>query len=199
MIPLTLRAMNSIPHLQARSSARPSFALLSVLALLALACFPVLAQAQDATGVQYETEGSVPTVTGHTTPPKNSGGSPADPSNGGATATGSGSSNASGSGSAAGGPSANGNPSTGGGGDTGQGNSGNGSTTANGKGNGQQAGSLSSGQPASSQTSADDSSSPLIPILIAIATLAAISIGVVVIRQRRQRQDPGAQVSPKAS
>ena len=89
MIPLTLRAMNSIPHLQARSSARPSFALLSVLALLALACFPVLAQAEDASGVQYET--AVPTVTGHTTPPKGSGGSPADPSNGGATATGSGS------------------------------------------------------------------------------------------------------------
>lgn len=48
-------------------------------------------------------------------------------------------------------------------------------------------------------TSSDDggSSSPLVPILIAIAVLAAISIGVVVMRQRRR--DPGTPVSPKAS
>jgi hypothetical protein len=40
----------------------------------------------------------------------------------------------------------------------------------------------------------------LVPILIALAVLAAISIGAVVIRQRRQNGDgPGAAVSPKAS
>ena len=45
----------------------------------------------------------------------------------------------------------------------------------------------------------DSSSSPLVPILLAVLVLAAITIGVVVMRQRRQRQDPGAPVSPKAS
>jgi cobalamin biosynthesis Mg chelatase CobN len=184
--------MNSIPHFQARSSVRPAFALLSVLALLALACFPVLAQA-DSIGPQYETE--VPTVTGHTTPPTKTsgGGTPANSSTagGGSTHT-----NASGSGS--GDPSgASNNPSTDGGDGTGQGSQGNGSTA--GKGSGQQVGSLAGGQPVSSQSASDDSSSPLIPILIAIAALAAISIGAVVIRQRRQRQGSGARVSPKAS
>jgi hypothetical protein len=43
------------------------------------------------------------------------------------------------------------------------------------------------------------SSSPLVPILIAIAVLAAISIGAVVVRQRRQRDGSGSQVSPRAS
>jgi hypothetical protein len=38
-----------------------------------------------------------------------------------------------------------------------------------------------------------------VPILIAIAVLAAISIGVVVFRQRRQGRGPDAQVSPEAS
>lgn len=42
------------------------------------------------------------------------------------------------------------------------------------------------------------SSSPLVPILIAIAALAAVSIGAVVIRQRR-RGGPGTPVSPNAS
>lgn len=188
--------MNSIPRHQARNSARSSFALLSVLALLALACFPVLAQAEDASGVQYET--AVPTVTGHTTPPPKApgGGTPANSStaNGGSTHT-----NASGSDSSGNPSGANGNPSTGSGSGTEQGSQSNGSP-ANGKSSGQQGGSVSGGQPlSSSQTSSDDSSSPLIPILIAIAALAAISIGAVVIRQRRQRHSSGAQVSPKAS
>ena len=46
-------------------------------------------------------------------------------------------------------------------------------------------------------TSGDDSSSPLVPILIAIAVLAAISIGAFYYRQRRQ--GAGSSVSPKAS
>jgi hypothetical protein len=43
----------------------------------------------------------------------------------------------------------------------------------------------------------DSSSSPLVPILIAIVVLAAISIGAYYYRQRRQGADPS--VSPKAS
>jgi len=42
-------------------------------------------------------------------------------------------------------------------------------------------------------------SSPLVPILIAIAVLAAISVAVVMIRQRRQRGGPTASASPEAN
>ncbi len=43
-------------------------------------------------------------------------------------------------------------------------------------------------------------SSPLVPILIAVAVLAAISIGAVIYRQRRQDSGgSGSPVSPKAS
>lgn len=54
--------------------------------------------------------------------------------------------------------------------------------------------------PVSNPETASDggSSSPLVPILIAIAALAAISIAAVVIRQRR-RGGPGSPVSPNAS
>jgi hypothetical protein len=38
-----------------------------------------------------------------------------------------------------------------------------------------------------------------VPILIAIAVLAAISVGVVTIRQRRQRGGSSTPVSPRAS
>lgn len=44
-----------------------------------------------------------------------------------------------------------------------------------------------------------DDSSPLVPILIALAVLAAISIGIVTMRRRRQDADPGSSVSPGAS
>jgi MYXO-CTERM domain-containing protein len=42
-------------------------------------------------------------------------------------------------------------------------------------------------QPGESQPSSTDSggSSPLVPILIAVAVLAAISVGAVLVRQRR--------------
>jgi hypothetical protein len=43
------------------------------------------------------------------------------------------------------------------------------------------------------------SSSPLVPILIAIAALAAISIGAVTVRQLRHRHLPGAAASAKTS
>jgi hypothetical protein len=44
----------------------------------------------------------------------------------------------------------------------------------------------------------DGGSSPLVPILIALAVLAAISIGAVVMRRRRD-SDPGSPISPEAS
>lgn len=56
-------------------------------------------------------------------------------------------------------------------------------------------------KPAKSTTAPADSgsSSPLVPILIAIAVLAAISIGAVVYRQKRQDGGPGGSISPNAS
>ncbi len=86
-------------------------------------------------------------------------------------------------------PSGHGSPSTGGGG-TGQGSPGNGSGNGQGQGGKQSSGAPQgqAGEPVSSKDSS--SSSPLVPILIAIAALAAISIGAVVIRQRRQRRPP---------
>jgi MYXO-CTERM domain-containing protein len=56
---------------------------------------------------------------------------------------------------------------------------------------------VDAGQPASSES--DDDSSPLPAILIAIAVLAAISIGAVLLRQRRRGGDPNAPASPEAS
>lgn len=57
------------------------------------------------------------------------------------------------------------------------------------------------GETETAPISHDDSSSPLVPILIALAVLAAISIGVVVMRRRSQGQDPhtGSSASPEAS
>lgn len=48
----------------------------------------------------------------------------------------------------------------------------------------------------SPSTADDDSSSPLVPILIAVAVLAAISVGAVLYRQRRGGS--GGLFSPKA-
>jgi len=55
----------------------------------------------------------------------------------------------------------------------------------------------SGGQP----TSSSGGSSPLVPILIAIVALAAVSIGAVMLRRRRQGQGaaPSGTASPKAS
>jgi cobalamin biosynthesis Mg chelatase CobN len=50
-----------------------------------------------------------------------------------------------------------------------------------------------------SKSSDSGGSSPLVPILIAIAVLAAISVAVVMIRQRRQRRGPTASASPEAN
>jgi cobalamin biosynthesis Mg chelatase CobN len=188
---LTLRAMTGTQNLQARSSGRSILAL-SVLALLALGCFPLLAHA-DSSGIQYSD--APPTVTGtHKIPTKPEPPAHSSKANGGASAP-----DASGGAGASKGSSAGDSSSK----------SGGASGTANDGGTGQQGspgkgsadGSKSSastgvgsGEPASS--SSDDSSSPLVPILVAIAALAAISIGVVTYRRRR---GPNTSVSPKAS
>lgn len=80
-----------------------------------------------------------------------------------------------------------------------QGGGGGGQTAENGSQD--SAGNINAAQPlptAPAETESDGGSSPLVPILIAVAILAAISIGYFVYRQRRQ--GPGSSVSsPKAS
>ena len=49
---------------------------------------------------------------------------------------------------------------------------------------------------ATTTAAGDDSSSPLVPILIALAVLAAISVGAVLFRQRRGND---GRFSPNAS
>ncbi|HXQ89320.1 MAG TPA: hypothetical protein VN733_06730 [Solirubrobacterales bacterium] len=160
-----------------------------MLALLAFACFPVAAQA-EATGPQYETD--IPNVPQEeSSPSKKKGGS----NNGGTEDGEAGKSNApTGQGSGGNGPSSGGganNGQTSQGSDGGTGTGANGSKTAeDGVGGGKPLATTLS--PASSES--DDGSSPLVPILIAIAVLAAISIGAFLYRQRRQ--GPGSPVSP---
>src|SRR5262249_31879523 len=67
LIPLTLRAMHRTRFPRARGLSRPALLLLSVLALLAMALFPVAAQAEESAGINYET--SVPTVGNETKAP----------------------------------------------------------------------------------------------------------------------------------
>jgi hypothetical protein len=165
-----------------------------VLAVLALACFPGLAAA-DNSGIQYGTEEHVPTVPDDKTniPSKDSGGndssgnSDAEASTApGGVSSGGGSD---GSGADGGAGTGQGNQATGGG----DGKASDGSKAAS--------GSVGDAQslPTVNSTAAesDDGSSPLVPILIAVAVLAAISIGAYYYRQRRQ--DPGSTISPKAS
>jgi len=192
-IPLTWPAMLGSRHHRARGWDRSVFSLLSVLALLAFACFPVGASA-DSAGAEYQTEVPSPTGNNHPATPSDTGdgGTTSGPGGGGG-----GGSNPSGSGS--GGASVQGNAGTGDGAGAGRDSQGNGST-ANPK-HGDKAGDAAGSggtleQVAStSDESGDDGSSPLIPILIAIAVLAAISVGVVVMRQRR---GPGSTFEPKA-
>jgi hypothetical protein len=159
-----------------------------------MACFPSLAVA-DNSGIQYETDvPTVPNSGSSNIPSKNSDGSSSS-NDSGPEATGS---NTPGGASPGGG----GGTGTGDGAGTGQGNQ----ATGGGDGqasNGSDRAGGSIGDAQSLQTvnstanEADDGSSPLVPILIAVAVLAAISIGAYYYRQRRQ--DPGSTVSPKAS
>jgi len=165
-----------------------------MLALLAFACFPVLAQAEETV---YETESTtlpgdtVKSPTHHknphpseSSPPANASGSPEG--RGSETSSPEQSESQTG-------PSSGSNPSSPGGGGQGQGGEGNAAGNAANK----PAPKVQTAKPVANSTEADNgSSSPLVPILIAVAVLAAISIGAVLVRQRR---GSGGSFSPKAS
>ena len=206
-IPLTLRGMRRPRHRPLRT-ARLSFSLLPVLALVVFACLPALAQAEctDSSCAQYEVE--IPTAEGktkkkdHQSEGQNEptaeisnkggggkdGGSPSGEENSEETEESKGGGAGPGKDNGGGNP-GNKNGSPGGGNPTGN----NGSESL---GQGQAVGGTESGEPASHSSGG---SSPLVPILIAVAVLAAISIGAVIYRQRRQGSGgSGSPVSPKA-
>jgi cobalamin biosynthesis Mg chelatase CobN len=159
--------------------------------------FPALAQAEDASGIQYSE--APPTATGGHEKTHHEPSAKSSNSGGGATAPGdskqANSSSGSGKGSGAGNSSSNAGDSPGGGG-TGQGNPAGGLSGGEGS-SPQQTDQQASAVPTSHES--DSGSSPLVPILIAIAVLAAISIGALVLRSRRQRGEGGTPVSPGAS
>lgn len=169
---------------------------MSVIAL-AMACFPVLAHAESASGVQYsdaipKAEGENPSHRKQQTPAKssstgNGGKSDRSTDTDGSKEAGSDGSESSATQAAGGGAGSNGG--------TGQG-----SPATTGKG-GADSAVQAGGRPASSVSASksDDGSSPLVPILIAIAVLAAASVAVVMMRQRRQRRGPTATASPEAN
>jgi cobalamin biosynthesis Mg chelatase CobN len=174
-------------HLRGPSRARHAFGLLSVMALFALACFPVLAHAEDSSGVQYSD--SLPKAEGENAPSHHQQ-TPAKSSstdkNGGAPApTGTTGSKESTSeedqSSTKGGAAAGNDPGTG------QGSPGGSAPVQS---------SPQAQGTATSQKSDDGGSSPLIPILVAILVLAAISLAIVWFRQRRQ---DGPTAPPAAS
>lgn len=217
MIPLTLRGMQGALRRPVRSSARSFFALPSVLALLALALFPVLAHAESSSGTVYKVEGEVPSIeskgsteksakeksaTHHTT-------SNNAPAEGSAVKNGGGESSKEPEGEA---ESEEGQKNSGG--VTGAGGNGNPPTTGSGQGGGSPKGgtsqpgggsispakALPKTQSGTNISESSGGSSPVVPILIAVAVLAAISIGVVLYRQRKSGQGPDRRVSsPNAS
>jgi hypothetical protein len=155
-----------------------------VLALLAFACFPVLAQAETV----YETENTnLPGGGGHkpSTHHNNPEGSESSPDAEQSGVPGGGGGENGGGGSqpesskSENAPSQESNPSSPGGGGHGQGEGGNGATKGQ-----KPPSSVQIGEPKSA-VSDSGGSSPLVPILIAVAVLAAISVGAVLIRQRR--------------
>ena len=164
-------------------------------ALLALACLPGLALA-DSSGVQYHD--AAPTVPDKSGQAGSSGAGGVNAGGQSSTDSGSGSSG----GSATDGSSSDDDDKTGGAAGKGDGGNGQGSQ-AGGAGGEAGVGSAEELGTADSAAIAHDSgSSPLIPILIALAVLAAVSIGVVTVRRRRQSGSrPGAKssrVSPEA-
>ena len=169
---------------QPRGWARPALVLFSVLALLAFVFSPAVLQAETV----YTPEQT--TIPGQTKPGHQSKNSSSE--NPEAQTSGSGVVNQGGSGGSSGGGASSGQGgSPGGEGGSNQGHSGKGS--AEGK---NPAGPGKGSVEAAPTTSDDDGSSPLVPILIAILVLAAISIAAVVARKRRGMGDP---VSPKAN
>jgi cobalamin biosynthesis Mg chelatase CobN len=157
-----------------------SSVVLSVLALLAFACSPALAQAETV----YETpDTNLPGETGkspskHKNPdtPESSSKAHAsqNPGDGGSGQPDESSETSSGA--------STGNPNTPGGEGGSQGKAGEGAKA----GDDTPGGSVQATVPLeTSSATTDDGSSPLVPILIAVAVLAAISVGAVLYRQRR--------------
>jgi hypothetical protein len=170
---------------------------LSVSALWASMLFPALAQAEDASGIQYSE--APPTATGGHEKTHHEPSAKSSNSGGGATAPKdsqqTNSSAGSGKGSDAGRSSSNAGNSPQGSGN-GQGNPAGGSSGGEGS-SPQQTDQQASA--ASAPHESDSGSSPLVAILIAIAALAAISVAAVMLRAKRQRSDGGTPVSPEAS
>jgi opacity protein-like surface antigen len=164
--------------------------LVSVLALLAFSCAPVVAQAETV----YTPESTTLPGSGAGKPPtqhKNPDSSESSPKAHASEAPGNGGTGQSNGGSSEQNGASTGNPSTLGGGAGAQGKDGEGAKVANKQPNG----TVQGAKPLATTTSSDDDSpSPLVPILIAVAVLAAISVGAVLYRQRR-----GGQFSPNAS
>jgi cobalamin biosynthesis Mg chelatase CobN len=179
------------PHPQGPSLVRPAAVLVSVLALLAFACFPVLAQAEtvytpESTTLPGGGGGNPPTQHKNPNSPESSHKAHASSPDGGGTEQPDEESE--------GGGASKDNPSTPGGVGNTQSKDGEGAKVAN----KQAGGSVQAGKPLPTTATAadDDSSSPLVPILIAVAVLAAISVGAVLYRQRRGGD---GRVSPNAS
>lgn len=195
--------MQGAPRRQARSSARSFFLLPSVLALLALALFPVSAFAGNSGEAVYETE--VPSVESHPSTGGNHSGKSATNHKSSNNPTAEGSvAETGGAGpeeSEKGSESSEGhkkegssskqkksNPSTGAGGNgnkpTGGANAGGSEQSSIGESKG-----LGSTQPGKNAAAkSGGGSSPVLPVLIAVVVLAAISIGVVLYRQRKSGQ-----------
>jgi cobalamin biosynthesis Mg chelatase CobN len=191
---LTLAAMNGM-RLRPNGFSGLVLGSVSALVLLAFACFPVLSQA-DSSEAQYSNP--VPTATGNPHPAHHepvatksddTGGTSTTPAGGGSASNRSEVGSGKGSSPAHGGSPGGAAPKSG----TAQGSPAPGS--AGKKAPPPQQG-AQAGKPASQS---DDGSSPLAPILIAILVLAGISLGIVIVRQRRRRQAGGPSVSPKAS
>jgi cobalamin biosynthesis Mg chelatase CobN len=182
-----------------------------VLALLALAVFPVFAHAGGIP--EYEVESSETELPNQdtTVKPKSQGShhhaSPTNPSaegsalegekNSGSKSEPSEESESESSTSGGGGTGSNGN-----GGNHSGGDKANAQSKPEDKISGAEKVATASGSPASSSSNSSGGSSPIVPILIAVAVLAAISIGVVLYRQRKGDSGPGSDrrvSSPNAS
>lgn len=181
--------MSRTPHPRGPGLTRSSV-VLSVLALLAFACSPALAQAETV----YETpDTTLPGETDKSPSKHKNPDSPQSSPKAQASQDPDGGSQQPGESSEAENGSSTGNPNTPGGGGGPQGKAEQGAKDA-GQATG---GSVQAAVPLeTSSATTDDGSSPLVPILIAVAVLAAISVGAVLYRQRRG-SDGG--FSPNAS
>jgi cobalamin biosynthesis Mg chelatase CobN len=177
---------------RSRTPGRSFVLLLSVLAL-AFVCLPAAAGA-DSSGIQYED--APPTATGEQPTSRDQTPARSSDVNGGATAP---SGQGGGGSGSSGGSSSDPSSRDGGGGlaAAGKNDGGNGKGSQGLAGGGQlhPAKKLSQATETTTEEKGDGGSSPLVPILIAIAVLAAISIGALLYRQRRQR---GGSLSPEA-